>query len=275
MTKKTTNNIDTQSTLRLSVQVSLNGLSFSVLDSTDNSIVLLHNKSFSAKVNPIVLEQKLKEEFLSKGIFNYEFSHVSVVHQNNIQTFVPKVYFDESLLADYLKFNTKLFESDYIVYDCIDELEIVSVYVPFININNYILELFGEFTYHHSNSIFIDKITEAYSGDSKVFCMVNHNNYDLLIVNNKQLVFNNNFSYSTPEDFIYYILFVFEQLNLDTDKTDLIFLGNVGLDDAIYLMTYKYIRHVSFGSRNKNFIYKDPEEKPKYGYDYFTLLNAF
>ena len=70
-------------------------------------------------------------------------------------------------------------------------------------------------------------------------------------------------------------LFTIEQVEIDTETIDFIFLGNIGLNDDMYSLAYQYIRNVSFGSRETQFVYRDPEQKPKYGYDHFTLLNTF
>ena len=64
-------------------------------------------------------------------------------------------------LADYLKFNSKILKSDFIAYDDIRHNEAVNVYVPYVNINNFIYEHFGSFTYRHYSTIVIDEILKV------------------------------------------------------------------------------------------------------------------
>ena len=71
--------------------------------------------------------------------------------------------------------------------------------------------------------------------------------------------------------FIYYILFTAEQLNLNPETLNLVFIGDITEDDEIYNIAYKYIRNISFGNRNDDFEYID---KPKSNYSNFTLLKS-
>ena len=73
-------------------------------------------------------------------------------------------------------------------------------------------------------------------------------------------------------DFIYYLLFTSEQLQLNPETLNLIFIGKIKSEDELYKIAYKYIRHVSFGDRNDNYIY---ESKPNSSYSDFTLINSF
>ena len=69
---------------------------------------------------------------------------------------------------------------------------------------------------------------------------------DVIVTNNSELLLINSFAYDTKEDFIYYILFVAEQLDLDTEKFLLTLSGVISKYDDIYKITYKYIRNINF-----------------------------
>lgn len=276
MTKETINKIDILSNNILSVQVSLNGLSFCILDSLENNIVFLKETSFDRKLNPIEVEQKLHEEFENNLLLQQTFKKVNLIHHNDINCFVPKALYNENNLIDYLKFNNKIFESDFIATDELVAQDITSVYVPFVNINNYFFELFGSFEYQHANTLLVKQIlSQSTDLTTKIYCNVNKSCFELIYIKNGKLNLFNSFEYTTPEDFIYYILFTIEQLQLSTETIDLILLGAVGVDDELYSIAYEYIRNVSFGSRATQFVFRNPEHKPKYGYDHFSLLNSF
>ena len=274
MTKKS--NINLLSNKILSVQVSLNGLSFCVLDTIENNIVFLKETHFETQKNPIEIEKLLKEIFESTTILQQEFKKVNLIHQNNICTFVPKGLYDENNLADYLKFNNKIFDSDFIATDEIPSKEIIAVYVPFVNINNYFFELFGSFEYQHASAILVQQLLRHTTDTTnKLYCNVSPTSFELICIKNGALNVFNSFQFDTKEDFIYYILFTIEQLQLNTETIDLILLGDIGLDDDLYSILYEYIRNISFGSRNTQFVVRDIEQKPKYGYNHFSLLNSF
>ena len=156
MTKR--NNINILSNMILSVQVSLNGLSFCILDTIENNILFLKETHFNKQKSPLEIEELLKDEFGSNTLLQQEFKKVNLIHQNNISTFVPKRLYDKNNIIDYLKFNNKIFVSDFIATDEIYTEEIMSVYVPFVNINNFFFERFGSFEYHHANTILLEQL---------------------------------------------------------------------------------------------------------------------
>ena len=108
-----TNRINILSNKVLSVQVSLNGLSFCMLDVTENTILLLKEERFDTQKNPIELEKLVRDVFYNTPLLQEEFKKVNLIHHNNICTFVPKGLYNEDNLIDYLKFNTKIF--DYLI----------------------------------------------------------------------------------------------------------------------------------------------------------------
>jgi hypothetical protein len=55
----------------------------------------------------------------------------------------------------------------------------------------------------------------------------------------------NSFNYTTKEDFIYYLLFTLEQLNLDTETVILKMFGEIEEGDDIYSICYQYVKHIS------------------------------
>lgn len=259
---------------QLSIQISLNGLSFCVLNQSTNTITALKKIDFSKKLNPIKLLEKVENIFKTEKSLQDSFDSVTLIHENELSTLVPKQLFNEDALADYLKFNAKIFQTDFISFDETTNSNAVSVYVPYVNINNYIYDKFGAFTFKHISTILIENILEAekHTNQPKVYINVNTSNFELVVVNNNKLVFYNTFEYVTKQDFIYYILFTAEQLQLNPEVFNLVFVGDIDDTDEFYKITYKYVRNVSFGNSigNYNFI-----EKPKHKHSFFTLIKSF
>ena len=145
----TNNKINILSYKKLSIQISLSGLSFCILQEDSNSISYLEYFEFDKKQTPFELLNSLKNVFDSKEELQGEFNSLIVIYENELSTLVPKPLFDEDNLADYLKFNSKILKSDFISFVEIQINDSVNVYVPYVNIFNYIYEKFGAFTYKH------------------------------------------------------------------------------------------------------------------------------
>lgn len=260
----------------LSIQVHLSGLSFCILNRSDNSISYLNHFNFEKKLTPNHLLEELKKTLSSESAFSELFSVVTLIYQNELATVVPQSLYSDLNKADYLKFNSKILQTD--VIEC-DELAInqsVVVYVPYMNINNYIFETFGEFTFKHSTTVLIDSLLQRTDkGDQpEVFVNVNSNHFEMLVVKSEGLQFYNYFEYQTSEDFIYYLLFSLEQQQLNPEDVTVNFTGDIEKDDTLYTMAYTYIRHVKLFEPNHRFKFEKGCH-PKQPHHQFVILNSF
>ena len=231
----------------MSIQVSLSGLSFCILNTNTQSVVFFKSFPFEKKGNPNDLLDKLTHLFNTESTLKQSFKSVTVIHENELSALVPKSLFNEDHLADYLKFNSKILRSDFITFDEISANESVNVYVPYVNINNYLYDIFGEFEFKHFSTIVIETILklEKNTSDTKMYAHVSNSHFEIIVTKNGQLQLYNTFDYTTKEDFIYYLLFTAEQLGLNPEEFPLVLLGNVAKEDDLYKIAYTYIRNVS------------------------------
>ncbi|MEM7382262.1 MAG: DUF3822 family protein [Bacteroidota bacterium] len=275
MTKKEINSktdLSEESYHKLSIQVSLNGLSFCILDTIANTISASNRLSFGKELSPYEVQKELKDFLRENRVSDYDFSEVVVIHRNNLFSLVPKALFDKEELANYLKFNAKILANDHLEYDEIEGFDMVNVYVPFVNINNYIYDLYGEFSFMHNGTVMVQSLLNTHKNgkDPVGYVHVAEQQMDLAILTNKSLRFYNSFNFKTKEDFMYYLLFTLEQLKLDTQTVKIRLFGAVEEGDEIYTLCYEYIQHLAiFVPSNPALPLAEAEETID-----FTVLNA-
>ncbi|WP_299886449.1 DUF3822 family protein [uncultured Lacinutrix sp.] len=257
----------------LSIQISLNGLSFCILNPLTQNILSLRHFKQAQKQTPFELLDTVKHLFNTDIDLNGPFDKITVIHVNELATLVPKALFNEDAIADYLKLNSKILKTDYITYDTILSNESINVYVPYVNVNNFIYEKYGDFTFKHFSTILIESLLaiEKNSNDTKLYINVNTNHFEIIALKEGKLLLYNTFEYITNNDFIYYILFTAEQLGFNPETLNLVFLGDIKEGDNLYNIVYKYIRHVSFGSRMDTFSFT---KNPASTYSDFTLIKS-
>ena len=275
MTKKG-NNIASEATVdnfyKLSIQVGLNGLSFCVFDTIGNTVARSRRIDFGKELSPYEVQKELKALLNQEAVMDYDFTDVVVIHRNSMFSLVPKSLFDKNELPNYLKFNTKILANDLIEYDEISNYDIVNVYVPFVNINNYLYDLFGTFDFMHTGTVLIQALLNIHGNLPEPVCYVHvgEHELDVVVIVQKKLLFYNSFPYTSKEDFIYYLLFTLEQLNLDTASIKTRLFGAIEEGDPIYTLCYEYIQQLSIfvpsGSRYG-------EEADRESID-FTVLSA-
>jgi Protein of unknown function (DUF3822) len=247
MTQSKTNNVNTNQANRLSVQVSLTGLSF-LISSEDTPDHQLVEVPFETARSPEELTLEIDNVFSEQNWQNKEFAEVKLIHTSLLYTVVPSVLFDETKASEYLKFNTKILSTDFVSYDEVENQDLVVVYLPFVNANNFIFDKFGSFSYFHSITLLLSHFLkiEKFAKEPKVYIHVQKDFFDCIVVNGHQLMLCNSYSYKTPEDFIYFILFCFEQLKLNPNEIKTVLCGAVQRDSELFEIIYTYVRNVSF-----------------------------
>ena len=215
------------------------------------------------KITPESLLKKIEELFKTDSYLQKDFSSVSVVHQNNLSCLVPNTYFSEDKLSEYLNFNIKTLTSDFITFDDIQSIKAKNVYIPYVNINNFLFQNFGEFEYKHYSSVLLEKLFSIPTNDNGCYIHVSKSTLDIVIIKNSNLQFFNIFEYKTKEDFMYYVLFTLEQLELSTEETLVSILGDIEEDSDLYRLIYTYIRNIDFLS-SKNAVFNNQKEISKH-----------
>ena len=260
--KKTINKeIEDSSNKKLSIQFSLDGFSFCISNSL-NIVSKFTSYNFTKPIkSPERILKEIQEIFNHEKSLQQDFESVSVIHQNTLSSLVPDAYFKEGDLKNYLKYSIKTITTDLIVYDDLNFIKAKNVYVPYVNINNFIFQHFGEFEYRHHSSILIEKLF-SHSDNTLNFCInVSQSLLDIAVIKDSEILFYNNFEYQTKEDFIYYILFTLEQLELSTEKTNILITGDINEQSELYKILYTYVRNIGFLNSNNSIFNKQTEIK--------------
>ncbi len=267
-----TNNIQNTLQHRLSVQVSLNGLSFLVTNPDTKETVFFIENTLEHSTTPEELLMDIETIMFKNDVLNANFSEVSIIYSTPVYSLVPALLFDETKASEYLKFNSKILANDYMAHDVLEKLDIVVVYVPFMNINNFFFEKYGSFNYYHSTTVLLKTILEKEKYSlPKMYLHFQKNTFDCIVLKNGQLQLCNSYTYKTPEDFIYYTLFCMEQLNLNPENLPVILCGDIEKDDENYKIAYTYIRNIEFADTNHLQIKIDAEDQ---AHRHFILQNA-
>ncbi|MHB1146492.1 MAG: DUF3822 family protein [Lutibacter sp.] len=258
----------------LSIQLSLDGFSFCVYNKVQDKIGAFSNYEFENSTgSPFKQLECVQELFGREELLQLNYKTVFVSHFNNLVTQVPQPLFNKNNLANYLQYTVKVLENDFIAYDELSNSEIINVYIPFVNINNFLLDTYETFVYKHSSTVLIENILNQYKNLEGSFCFVNvtGQHFEIVVIKNKKLALFNFFSFSTKEDFIYYILFSAEQLNLNPEEFELILMGDIEEESELYSIAYQYIRNIKFYVPNNAALQLNEITS----HSHFTLLNQF
>lgn len=240
-------NITEKKYTKLAMQIGLGGFSYCCFDTLQKSVKSVGEIAFAGVPKATGVEEHYSRAFAENAALREAYDEVVVLHQNTLNTFVPKAIYDEDYLGSYLQYNTKVFETDFFASDNLANYEMYNVYIPYVNINNLLIDQFGSFDYCHANTALVTKLLDASKNndEKQVFVHFGKSKFEIIIVQNQKLLLFNSFEFTTKEDFIYYLLFTAEQLNLNPEIFKLQLLGDITKESDYFVIAYKYVRHVS------------------------------
>jgi hypothetical protein len=268
---------------RLSIQLRLGGFSFAQIDSLTSKLIQLEDfdvplmlgdeSVFQNEKITLRLEAYLKEN----PIHTASFQSVEVVLDNCLFTLVPEQLFDPNQQEDYLKFAHQLPENHIVKNNFLAKLGIQNVFAIYAPLYFLLSDHFKSYRLLHHSTVFIQQTFLFQQTQKEAAVYVEIGNGSMLIVafDGNKLVYSNSFKFKEKEDFIYFILLVYNQLDFLPEKTPLYFSGNINRSSPLYAIAYQYIGKLEFLNAKSNRVAFGNDIPDKVGTQYFNLIQAF
>jgi hypothetical protein len=260
----------------LVLQIGNDGLFAVVFDKEKNKYIAFEYYSFQQVYNSDIVPDLFDIALNESKIIGRKYRSVSCSIVNNLSTLVPAALFESDNKKMYLKFNTSLQGDELIMVDDIKNIDTKNVYALPFSLKAKLDGTYNKITYHHYSSGLIEDLLSQNKNQTKkkLFLHVQASHFEAIVIEGKKLLFYNTFNYHTAEDFIYYALFVCEQLQLNPENIETILLGEIERTSTIFSLSQKYIRNLKFGERTDSSEYSyQLQTFPKHFY--FTLFNNY
>lgn len=261
---------------QLLLQIGVNDILIAIHDNQQNKYIALEkyivsntdsSEAFTELFDLLVEESKL---------INHRFQSVVCLIVSNLSTLVPNALFEENRKEMYLKFNVSINESEFILVDELKNLDAKNVFAMPASLKLKLDQFYSNVKYHHTSSALINTLSTSNKNQTgkKIYINIESSRLEILLLESRNLIFYNSFNYHSPEDFIYYVLFAFEQLQLNPEKTETVILGEIEKSSSLYILINKYIRNIKFAERTVNSDYSyQLQTLPKHFN--FTLFNSY
>lgn len=269
--------LDTQATenYRMSIQVSLDGLSFCILDAASNTYLALESYPLQGVHSNVSLCKSLEELIPQMSWYRKSFRSVQILFETPKTTLIPASVYDERKRDQYLRFSHVVNEHEHVVADYLPGLDAYNVYaLPYcfsFNMN----KMFAGSRVFHYQSAFIECALQCARKTSQVatvYANVRRGSFDILVVRDGKMEFVNAFNYRSKEDFAFFLLYAMDQLSLNPDQVQLVLMGELEKQSKIYEIVFKYVRQVSFVDRGSMAHYH-PVFDSMPGHYFYNLLN--
>ena len=238
----------------LSIRSSSGGLSFCVLDPVTNTYIAFANIPFidTSKDNIKTQEVLLKEELLQ-----LPYKKVFFLYESPKATLVPSALYDSSKHNELFKLNHSISEEPYeLVAQKIKMADAWNI----CSIPQFMYHLvktqFDSIEFYQQYSPFVESclIASQLKKQEVVMHIAVHDTFfDLLVIKDRKMVLCNSYAYANVNDFLYFVLFTFEQLKLEAENTNVMVHGLSDKQNPLYKKLKNYLRQAKMANPTPHF----------------------
>lgn len=248
--------IDRISYYHLSLQVGSTRMRFCIHDLQKNRCLWLEDYTLAPQESAELQLPQVQAIFENHQILQAGFwKEITISFTNRKFSLIPAALFQDDRLADYLRpiasvdSNTEqILNFKHIGADITNVFPAPYAYTQWFKSKypNKTLRLV------HNTSALIEaalRNSEPASSTKKMFLSIEESHVSILVTRGKVLEFCNVFPYNNDADFIYFVMFVMDELKMNPDADTVILWGELVPNSPIYEKLYRYIRNVQFGNR--------------------------
>jgi hypothetical protein len=239
--------------LHLSIEVRESNLLACLLDKDSNEYVAWasYNRK-DAKNEERSLESILKEEML-----NFKCSGSSVVFTHNSAMLIPTAFFSQESVKDYLQQQNLIKPGETPCSDFIKNNDCSGIYA--VNTSDYSLlkEKYPRATFRHHSSIFVEYLLALHKGSKRneVHVYVFPGYMDVVALQAGKLILYNRYYIQTPNDFTYFLLWVYEELKLKPEESPCFLYGEITEKSEMFELALKYLKNVRMAEKPAQFAF--------------------
>ncbi|MHC2990543.1 hypothetical protein OB13_02700 [Pontibacter sp. HJ8] len=245
----------------LYISISSKAIRFAVADVERNKFVVLEDYELITVFTPLQVAEQLSLIAEHSPILQEQrWLNVRISISNQHFTLVPETLFDPAHQADYLRLHSDLNPQQEVVLSYRHNgLEAVNIFaldsVVYKTAQNLFAERPVQFV-HQTSSLIKSVLHQAERKDGRfLYIFVERNYVTILVVSESGLQFCNVFHYLSPEDFIYYIIFVMQEQKMNPEQETITAWGDITHDSSLFNILKKYIRQVRLGKKPADVAY--------------------
>lgn len=230
---------------KLSIQLCLDGFSFSILSSDNKCLALFQSKKLNSDSESSSIHL-LKDNIRNCDYLNLAYDHISIIWLTKKASLIPSDLFSEALATDSFQLCHSLLKSEIISWNICTELNAHIVYAIPSDLPVFLESQFpNSETSHQTLSFYQRVLSHSIDGKHpKVFVEVYDNFFDAFIPDSGQKYFSNNFSFKDETDMVYFILNIYKQQKLNTEYSQLHISGKIDETNKAFQTLKRYIKGI-------------------------------
>lgn len=264
----------------LVMQVGVYDLQFAVVDSQDNQCMALEDyrlegvRTVNGRLR--LIKQILDDhEFLIAGFWK----DVKLCLKSHKFTLVPSNMFVQENAADYLALNSEIKTSfEEVNYYKQISVDTINVFAAETKLCRWVESIYKKKKVHiiHQGSALIEGVLKHadHIEEKSMYCYVDRGILHIIVTEEDRLLYYNQFAARKKQDYLKYILLVFNELKMDNKKNQVFLWGFIKPSSEEMTLLKKYIRNISFGSKPSflkfRYVFDEIED-----HQYFDVMGGY
>jgi hypothetical protein len=240
----------------LSIQVQPDGFLFAILDPGEAKYMGLKRYSYEKTPDPERLYEHIRDILQKDPFLQQSYREVSLIHSESRSTLLPAALFEQDRLKLYFEFNHRLGDLDELHYNYLKPADAYIVFPVYSEIASLYSKKWVNTRFFHQATPLIDRLLTGEDKTGK-YAGINFNedHFDICVIEQGQLKYHNNFRFRNEEDLLYFVLFVFDKLELSQEETPVQLSGEIDKFSERPQRLKRYIRKLSFPQAPPGFRY--------------------
>ncbi|WP_448104570.1 DUF3822 family protein [Pedobacter panaciterrae] len=229
---------NTAADCNLLIKITADSFSYAIIDKSNNQLKAVYDQQECQNVSKALSEKLRTDSYLS---LPFKEIKASVHTENSIA--IPNDLFNEQNLNDYAKFfaeeqSNNLYTQPFANFGFTSIFTLNKFIEETLNVSLSNCKLFD----HAAPVLSLSKDNEKLS----LVLDFTVGSFNVIYTDGGKLIFQNYFQIENAEEFNYYLLFIINQLNIDTSKTDIYLSGIINDGDSQYKCIEKYFKTINF-----------------------------
>ncbi len=200
--------------------------------------------------NYLQLKDAFQKLFIGDQLLRLNYKSTKIGLISDTTTLIPADLYDASQEAFYIQHNAAAQEQQSILSDELKNIDAHQVYTFHQEILEVLQNYFHNGQFCHATSALLKSWQQSNVGNNKrMFVNVAGQHLQIAVFDQQKLLLSNTFNWRATLDISYYVVLVFNQLEMDANKIPVVLSGEITEEGEAGKILTRYIRNLSTNSR--------------------------
>lgn len=243
----------------LTLQVDRSGCAYCILDTVWNKYIALKHTEFDGALDKEDFYNEIEKQLSNDEYLTWRYKSVGIIFNSSQHVLIPKSYFQTEYLRALYTLNHPLGEYEELQFSLLKKTGAYNVFAIPSFLVTLLSRQFNKPQYFHQQSPFIEFLLNPLNGNKQdtrcVALNMSHDFFDIVVYDGKKLILSNSFTFNNGKDILYYVLYIYKQLQLNVRYSKLQLYGHISDKSPCYLLLKKHIKHIEFGGAEQRYMF--------------------